>query len=545
MNHQKEPSVQPNEIENPLPMRNVGEGLVPGICPESQIEEAHENDQLNRPRTTFSRIAYAIYILSLVLSIALWLPALRSPLWLDETGSFWQISAGFSAIWTRILHVPLPPSPVYIYTLWLSTKIFGNSELVLRIPSIIAMLGAVYLLFRAAREMFDLEFAILTVIIFCFNPIVVYASIDVRPYAFAVLATNATIFILVRLRRDNSNRMAALLGLSAATAIWCHFLFIVLLPPIILCFFIVKRFHHKTFWRQFGVALVVFALAFLPVIPGMLSLFRTSHTHVFEPAPDLMTLFIVLLPALPLLSFICAGLIYTLAPWRRDSPIRFQGWRAVFCLFLALIPVLILYGVSAGTSIHLFVLRHELCAVPGIALCWALLIRDFRIRAVRLLFCVTLSVLAVYIYCISPSSAQHGYYTWKYALDAAEKNASADNAPVLICSDFPEADYVEMPLDSAKESRYFAPLSYYKLSVPVVPLPRALNDEAIRVGSQFLHQAAMKHERFLALAFQPSYKTLDWLAQNAAATHSVRKLGEFDKIKILEFTPRAEADALR
>ena len=59
-----------------------------------------------------------------------------------------------------------------------------------------------------------------------------------------------------------------------------------------------------------------------------------------------------------------------------------------------------------------------------------------------------------------------------------ENNASADNAPVIICSDFPEADYVPMPMDSAKESRLFTQLSYYKLTVPVVPLPRALNEEA-------------------------------------------------------------------
>ena len=36
-------------------------------------------------------------------------------------------------------------------------------------------------------------------------------------------------------------------------------------------------------------------------------------------------------------------------------------------------------------------------------------------------------------------------YSWKYALEFVEKNASADNAPVLICSDIPEADHMPMP----------------------------------------------------------------------------------------------------
>jgi hypothetical protein len=102
-----------------------------------------------------------------------------------------------------------------------------------------------------------------------------------------------------------------------------------------------------------------------------------------------------------------------------------------------------------------------------------------------------------------------------------------------------------MPLETAKDSVFFMPLSYYKLSVPVVPLPRALNGEARRVGSQFLQGATQKHERFLALAFQPSYETLIWLAQNAATRYSVRELGTFDGIKVLEFAPRTEGVAVR
>lgn len=137
-------------------------------------------------------------------------------------------------------------------------------------------------------------------------------------------------------------------------------------------------------------------------------------------------------------------------------------------------------------------------------------------------------------------------YTWKYALDVAEKNASAGNAPVLICSDLPESDHLPMPVGAAiKDSALFAPLSYYHLSVPVVPLPRALNDEAIQAGSQFLQEAKQRHERFLALAFEPSYNTLDWLASNTEGSHRVHELGVFDRIKVLEFIPRASAETLR
>jgi hypothetical protein len=149
------------------------------------------------------------------------------------------------------------------------------------------------------------------------------------------------------------------------------------------------------------------------------------------------------------------------------------------------------------------------------------------------------------IYLTTPFLRQH-QYSWKYALEFVEKNASADNAPVLICSDIPEADHMRMPAGSAiMESGILPPLSYYKLSVPVTPLPRALNDEAMRDASSFLEQAAQRHRRFLAMAFAQSYDTLDWLAKTAAGEFDVHQLGKFDGVKVLEFKPRLESDSSR
>jgi hypothetical protein len=89
-----------------------------------------------------------------------------------------------------------------------------------------------------------------------------------------------------------------------------------------------------------------------------------------------------------------------------------------------------------------------------------------------------------------------------------------------------------------EDSIVLTPLMYYKLTVPVVPLPRSLNDEAVRVGSRFLERATQQHERFLAMASEYSYGTLKWLSDNAMATDDVHELGVVDGFKILEFVPR-------
>ncbi len=417
-------------------------------------------------------------------------------------------------------------------------------EIALRISSVLPMLGAVYLLYRAARELFDRDVALIAAIVFCLHPIIIFASIDIRPYAFAALAINSSILALVHLRHNNSNWLAALFGLSAACIVQFQLLFAVILPALAVCFVALKIGDRKTLGRQFGIALVVFAVAFLPVIPRLQYMAHTSGTHVFSPAPSLLELGSTL--TLRGLGAIFVVAVFIAAATRRlDRRSQLDGWPVLLCTSLALVPILLLYALSVGTSIHVFVPRYRLVAVPGIALCWALVASRIDSRALRLLVCVTLVAVTAAIYLTTPFLRQH-QYSWKYALEFVEKDTSVDHAPVLICSDIPESDHMAMPVGSAiMGSGILPPLSYYKLSVPVAPLPRALNDEAMRDGSRFLQQAAQGHQRFLAMAFAQSYDTLDWLTKTAAGTFDVRDLGQFDGVRVLEFRPRTSAGASR
>ncbi len=484
------------------------------------------------------RSLFAIYGLALAVSISLWFIAIRAPLWLDETHSYFVIKEGCSHIMTRM---GWPIVPVYPYILWLSAKVIGTSEIALRVPSILAMLAAAYLLYLAALELFGRDMAIIAAVVFCLHPIVIFAAIDVRPYAFAALIINASILALVRLRHSDSNWLAALFGVLAASIGHFQFIFTIILPVLAICFAAFKITDRKALVRQGGIAFAAFTLAFLPVVPVLQVMFHTRGTHVFEAAPTLTDLAWTLAPVWLACTF--AGAVLVAAAIRRlDLQSRWGGWRIVLCTSLALTPILILYGVSVETPIHVFAYRYRLVAIPGIALSWAWLVSRIDSRILRLLFCLAVVVAATYSSFTSPFSKRHGY-TWKYALEFVEKNASADGAPVLICSDFPESDVVSMPVGAAvKDSGLFAPLSYYQLSMPVVGLPRALNDEAIRVASRFLLQAGLRHERFLAVAAGASSKTLDWLADNASGTYYIRELGVFDEVVVVEFIPRAQSD---
>ncbi len=510
---------------------------------EAQNAESREGKpQPEGPRTVRDRVEYAVYAAALAISIALWFLAVRAPLDLDETGTYWQISAGISKIWGRQFMFPSCLAYSYILSLW--SKLFGISEIVLRIPSILAMLGAVYLLYRNAHAMFGRNGAPIATVIFSLHPTILFASIDIRPYAFAALAINAAIFILIRLRHNHSYWLAALFGLSAAWIVWFQYLFALILPFLVLCFFVLKASDRKTAWRQFGVSFAAFTLALLPTVPGLLYLFRTRATHVFEMPPDPYALLRMLAPCWLLPIFICLApvsmLISTFSTRRRDANSHVAGWQILLCVSLGIVPVLILYGVSLGTSMHIFLPRYTLVSIPGTALCWALLFSRFRSQAIRLLFCISVVAVSSFSCMSSPTFMQHDF-PMKYVLQGVERNASTDNAPVLICSNYIESDFTVMPLESPKASPLFAPLSYYRLGVPVVPLPRDLNNETVRVASLFFEQAEQKHERFLAMAHFGtdfgSYETLEWLEQKAPADYTFRKVGVINGFEILEFLP--------
>ena len=74
------------------------------------------------------------------LAIFLRLPSCYESLWLDELHSAWIISDGIGSVYQRSIigH----QSPCYYYVLWTWQELFGDSELLLRLNSVLLVAGA-------------------------------------------------------------------------------------------------------------------------------------------------------------------------------------------------------------------------------------------------------------------------------------------------------------------------------------------------------------------------------------------------------------------
>jgi hypothetical protein len=498
----------------------------------------------------YEQLGIFVYALATLVALSVWFLAVRAPLWLDETGSYWNIAGGFRQIWSR--SVQLNSFPAYFYILWLTNAVFGGKEIVLRIPSILAMLAATYVFYRCARELFARDTALLATVLFILDGRVVFAAIDVRPYAFAMLIANVAIFSFIRWSKTKEVSYAALLGITSAGVFYFHYLFGCIVAAFVIAYFPAANFLDR--WRspsaelrQLGVAGGCFALLTVPVLSRLWYLHQTRNTHIFADAPT-FTLFrqalgFVLMPrSSPVASGVVLpvvlGVVLVAALTRKVSiPDGRSVRQFIMCATLALVPSVFLYEVSVATPLHVFIDRYEAVAVPGIALCWAWIFSLIDSRLLRVLGCAALVTWSAYQNYTSPMAGIHGY-SWKYALEFADANAAQDGAPLVICSDLPEADFQNMPAGPASESVLFAPLSYYKIRTAVVPMPRALNQQAQLAGRGFLLRATRNHERFLALGFAPSYPTLQWFITLTSMTHVPHILGSFDGVAVVEFDPR-------
>ena len=508
--------------------------LIKGKTTRTSPNDGSANPEL-QSKDRWGTIVSVIYTLALLVALSLWLLPVRAPLWLDETVSYWGIAGGFTQIWAR--SVETASFPAYFYILWLTKAVFGAKEIVLRIPSILAMAAATYVFYRCARELFARDVAMIATLVFILDNRIWFAAIDVRPYPFAMLVTVVAILGYIRWSKTKKTSDAALLGVASAAVFYFHYLFgVCIVAAFVVAYFTDRWRSLSTERRQLGIAVSCFAVLMLPVWPRIWHLSETRSTHTFADAPS----FAVFLQAIgrEFVPFVFVSTLVVAVLMRKVStPDRRRLRQFVMCAALALAPALILYIVSVTTPMHLFVNRYEAVVVSGIALAWAWSFSLIDSRLLRVLGCAALVTCFAYQRFSSPMARDHSY-SWKYALQVADANAGVDGAPVVICSDFPEADFQDMPTGPPSESSLFAPLSYYKVQSTVVPLPRALNEQAQLIGRSFVSQAASNHQRFLAVCYQPSYLTLDWLVSMTSGTHVAHWLGDFHGVRVFEFDPR-------
>jgi hypothetical protein len=468
----------------------------------------------------------------LVCCVTIWISAIRSSLWLDETLSFWQIHGGFSEIPNR----QWMTFPAYSYLLWLDTKLLGTSELALRVPSLIATIVAARIVYKSCRELLnDARSGYVGLIFFCAHPYVAFAAIDARPYGFAVLATSLAIYAVIKFRGTAAASKGVLFGCACGLILWFHFLFSVIIPGLFGLMIGPLRGRKFTEWLAICASVATFAIMAVPALPQIVYTFTTRQAHVFSAAPGLFDFVYVALPsylmlASPLLIVPAEGLWLL---WPRCSK------AAILCFAVGVVPVSILFLISKFSGIHVFESRYTLVAVPGLAICWALLAHISPLTWGRFLLVSLLLGLGIAPQLMHGPVLDHDG-DMRGGLAFADARAQAIRGPIVLCSQFVESEGEGTPMpQDPKSSKLFSPLSYYPVHSQVVPLPRVLNNQTIYLATRFLEDSKVQSRPFVVVGVQASRPVLKWFSQQTSGTYSIQwhePVGE--TYMVVEFTPR-------
>jgi Dolichyl-phosphate-mannose-protein mannosyltransferase len=392
---------------------------------------------LNLTRERIPNLALGLMLAVCV--VRLWLMPLPSSFWVDEMATVFVVQHGPKA--PSLAVAPQVPESIYYRLPQAAQALFGLSEFSYRLPSVLLMGLALFLIARLAARLITPEaawFAIFACVsLRGFND----QAADARPYGLGTCLVAASLLFLIRWL-DAARWWDALLFIVCAALVWrVHLLFWPFYIVIALYAGVrLIREDARPGWITVLAAFAVLGIALIPVLLEALYLFRQATEHVIVALPTVHELQISLKLGLIL---ICGAGAFVLGRWFRWP--RTKGpWVASGIVLIAswwLIQPLALFAASRVTGSSMFVARYLYIALPGAALA-ATLAAAYFIPEARWKQC-TLAFAAAVVLLLgqwrTPWPTHHGS-DWRLAARTVDEWAANDpSLPVLCPSPFVEA----------------------------------------------------------------------------------------------------------
>lgn len=184
--------------------------------------------------------------------------------WYDE--SFTPVHvfhAGLGATLKALVHSENTP-PLWYVLAWVDVRLVGDGALALRLPSALAGIATVPLVWGVGNALSGRRAALIGAAIVAVNPLFIWYSQEARAYGLFVFFAALAMLCFVRLLREPSGARAAWFALSGALALLTHYFAVFLLIPMVLLL-LRERAARRAALPAAG-ALVVVGLALIPLI---------------------------------------------------------------------------------------------------------------------------------------------------------------------------------------------------------------------------------------------------------------------------------------
>ncbi|MDH6110928.1 mannosyltransferase [Kitasatospora sp. MAP12-15] len=282
----------------------------------------------------------------------------KPELWRDELASWSAATRSTGQLLEMLRHVDAVSGAYYLLLHeWIS--IAGDSPVMMRIPSVIAMAGASACVVLTARRLFDRRTALLAGLIFATVPSISRYAQEARSYAFVVLAVSAAMLLLLRaLERPTWRRWLAYAAAVTASGLF-HIVSLLFLAAHALI--VLLRWWRDRSRRPLIGFTAAVTVGLIPLIPLVILGRRQVTRQIgWVQKPVLQTFADIWSPLFG--SALVCGCVLALAVLPSAWP---RGRRRAFEIGLvASLPILLNWFVSQGNTSY-FSERYMLFTVPA------------------------------------------------------------------------------------------------------------------------------------------------------------------------------------
>ena len=464
---------------------------------------------------------------------SLWLVPLFSSLWEDEFGTWWVVKDGLGDAVHRAITFH-GQSPLYYLIVWATRVVGGNSEVVLRLPSLIATAVSAVVLYRLARHLISREAARFTVLVFAASQVVAFEASEARPYAIATLATIGSTYALVRWLDDGRRWAPALVyALLAVTVVWLHYLFaLVLVAHALYALTRLRRGETDVTVRRLAAVAVIVTAGIIPLAIQLASLWDRRSSLSIPSEGSVPAFAVVLIPPVLVASVFLGSLLASTQDRVRIAPVHARSSTFVLLAGWLMIPVVTLFLVSALTPVKFLSPRYFASAGPAIALLAGWGIASLEPAAARRIVAAVLAIMSVLAFGGRLKNAED----WRSAA-AFERNHADPSTIVLLHPELVESAQLDWFSDPEKRSYLLSVQSYYPMEGQVTPMPYRLNNESRGYLEGLVTGELAGVDRFLLVTRDETVPFRDWLdGRLSPEGYTSKEIGTFGVIKVIEFS---------
>jgi hypothetical protein len=409
------------------------------------------------------RHKWALGAVVVLIALVLRVPGMDRSLWLDEFGTLWVVEEGASETIRRVFAFQ-GQSPFYYLIVRLFVWLLGESEAVLRLPSLLAGLATIGVLYWLGKEIWDESSGIAAAMLGAISFPLVSASANARPYMLAGLMMAVFMLGFARAVKHGQGADRLLFILGGIGLFSTHYLLAAAASGVGLAYVSIRSLRVHYPWKQFAMDIVAQALGVAVWIPHLATIWGRRAGLSWLGEPDWPAW---LEGVLPLLVVALAGVhLHRNAGRNQNRAFELALWITV-ATPVALLALLALRGTNLIEDRYIFgilipaillaarsllMLKPALSAVPA----------GYGLLVTALYFAVQLSV--------SGSLTGAGRQDWRNATAFLEdQTPPGSSTPVLFRSGFVEQDRV---LTAQLPEVILAPLRSPQRQVPSwKPLP--------------------------------------------------------------------------